>query len=66
MNIFTLYKPGIQNCPTDVDEARLLQFISMKNQAMEYFAGNLLLGIEPDFPRVREELLAGPEALSGQ
>lgn len=57
MNIFTLYKPGIQNCPAHVAEAGLLQFIQMKNDAMEFFSGNLLLGIEPDFPRVREELL---------
>jgi CRP-like cAMP-binding protein/class 3 adenylate cyclase len=57
MNIFTLYKPGIHNCPKDVDETRLLKFISMKNQAMEYFGGNQLLGLVPDFPRVREELL---------
>ncbi len=58
MNIFTLYKPGIQNCPKEVDEAELLKFIQMKNAAMEFFSGNLLLGLEPDFPRVREELLA--------
>ena len=57
MNIFTLYKPGIQNCPAHVDEGGLSQFIQMKNDAMEFFSGNLLLGIEPDFPRVREELL---------
>ena len=57
INIFTLYIPGLQNCPTDVQEARLLEFIRMKNQAMEYFGGNQLLGIVPDFPRVREELL---------
>jgi len=57
MNIFTLYKPGIHNLPLDIDEERLLAFIRMKNQAMEFFSGNLLLGIVPDFPRVREELL---------
>ncbi len=57
MNIFTLYKPGIQNCPKEVSEAELQKFIQMKNDAMEFFSGNLLLGIEPDFPRVREELL---------
>ncbi|TKB24297.1 cyclic nucleotide-binding domain-containing protein [Desulfopila sp. IMCC35006] len=57
MNVFTLYKPGIQNCPVHVDEAGLLKFIRMKNDAMEFFSGNLMLGIEPDFPRVREELL---------
>lgn len=57
MNIFTLYKPGIQNCPPEVDETELRKFNRMKNAAMEFFSGNLLLGIEPDFPRVREELL---------
>ena len=57
MNIFSLYKPGMQDCPDDVDEADLQQFITMKNQAMELFSGNLLLGIEPDFPKVREGLL---------
>lgn len=57
MNIFTLYKPGIQNCPKEVGEAELQKFIRMKNEAMEFFTGNLLLGVEPDFPRVREELL---------
>jgi CRP-like cAMP-binding protein len=57
MNIFTLYMPGIHNCPQDIDETRLLEFISVKNQAMEYFVGNQLLGLVPDFPRVREELL---------
>ena len=57
MNIFTLYKPGIQNCPAEVTEEQLLKFIQMKNEAMEFFSGNLLLGVEPDFPRVREELL---------
>ncbi len=56
MNIFSLYKPGIHNCPKDVDEAQLLQFIRVKNQAMEYFCGNQLQGLVPDFPLVREEL----------
>ncbi len=57
MNIFSFYKPGIHNCPKEVEESQLLQFISMKNQAMELFCGNLLLGIEPNFPRVRERLI---------
>ena len=57
MNIFTLYKPGLQHCPRELDEAKLLQFVGMKNQAMELFTGNSQQGIEPDFPRVREQLL---------
>jgi CRP-like cAMP-binding protein/class 3 adenylate cyclase len=57
MNIFSLYKPGIHKCPKDIDEVQLLQFIRVKNQAMEYFCGNQLQGLIPDFPMVREELL---------
>jgi len=57
MNIFSLYRPGIPNCPKEVGEEELLKFIRMKNAAMEFFSGNRLLGIKPDFPRVREELL---------
>lgn len=57
MNIFTIYKPGLLNCPADVEEEQLLEFIRVKNDAMEFFSGNLQLGLEPDFPRVREELL---------
>lgn len=57
MNIFTLYKPGIHNCPKGVDEEKLSAFIRMKNEAMEFFCGNLQIGVIPDFPRVREELL---------
>lgn len=57
LNIFTIYKPGIQGIPEQVDGADLRTFIKMKNDAMEYFTGNLQLGLEPNFPRVREELL---------
>lgn len=69
MNIFSLYQPGIQNCPADVDEALLLKFIRIKNQAMEYFCGNQLLGIAPDFPRVRDGLFEAQNlfrAIAGQ
>jgi CRP-like cAMP-binding protein len=61
MNIFTIYKPGIQKCPADVDESKLLEFIQMKNKAMEFFSGNQHLGIAPDFPKVREALLAAQD-----
>lgn len=57
INMFTLCKPGIQEYPAEVDEEQLLRFIAMKNEAMELFSGNLLLKIEPDFPKVREMLL---------
>jgi CRP-like cAMP-binding protein/class 3 adenylate cyclase len=57
MNIYSIYEPGLQYCPKDADPSRLGEFIRLKNEAMEYFSGNLLLGLEPDFPRVREELI---------
>lgn len=58
MNFFTLYMPGLHRCPAEIDHAGLRTFIAMKNRAMEYFGGNQLTGLVPDFPRVREELLA--------
>lgn len=57
MNVFSVYRPGIHGIPEDVDITRLLHFIRMKNEAMELFSGNLLLGILPDFPAVRQRLL---------
>lgn len=57
MHVFSVYKPGIHNCPTDVNEALLLEFIRMKNTAMELFCGNSPMGITPDFPSVRNKLV---------
>lgn len=57
MNVFTVYRPGINNCPWDMGEADLDEFIWMKNEAMELFTGNQLLGLRPNYPRAREELL---------
>ena len=56
IHVYTVYRPGIHNCPKDIDEQRLLQFISMKNRAIELFCGNALQGIRPDFPLAREKL----------
>jgi class 3 adenylate cyclase len=57
MNAYSVYKPGLNNCPNDVDQGQLMEFIEMKNEAMDLFSGNLLLGILPDFPAVRDRLL---------
>lgn len=57
MNAFSIYKPGINSVPKDVDEKKLFEFIRKKNAAMELFSGNLLLGILPDFPKVRTMLV---------
>ena len=56
MNIFTIYMPGI-HCIPDIDQEKLRTFIAMKNEAMEFFTGNLQLGVIPHFPLVRDELL---------
>ncbi len=55
-NLFSIMKPGLGKCPKSVDTQKLLEFIAMKNEAMEFFSGNLLIGLEPDFPKVRELL----------
>jgi class 3 adenylate cyclase/CRP-like cAMP-binding protein len=57
INVYSVYLPGIQNIPKDVHDNGLLKFIRQKNQAMEYFGGNRLVNLEPDFPRVRKDLL---------
>lgn len=57
MNAYTIYKPGINGCPKNMNEEKLLQFIQLKNDAMDLFSGNLQLGILPDFPSVRTLLI---------
>lgn len=57
LNVFTVYKSGIHGCPAGIDESRLLEFIGIKNMAMELFCGNSPMGILPDFPAVRKKLL---------
>lgn len=57
VHIFSIYKPGIHQCPVDVDKKKLLEFIEKKNRAIELFCGNVLQGIHPDFPLARQRLL---------
>lgn len=57
MHVFTIYKPGIHSCPANINDAQLMEFIRMKNMAMELFCGNSPMGITPDFPAVRKKLL---------
>lgn len=56
IHILTVYPPSLYNCIEDIDEEKLLQFIAIKNKAIELFCGNRLLKVEPDFPKVRELL----------
>ncbi len=57
VHIFSVYKPGIHQCPVDVNKKQLMGFIEMKNRAIELFCGNVLQGIQPDFPLARQKLL---------
>ena len=56
VHIFSIYKPGVNKCPNDIDEKKLFQYIKIKNEAMELFCGNVLCGVRPNFPLAREKL----------
>lgn len=56
IHVFTIYKPGIHNCPADVDRESLAAFIELKNEAVGLFCGNQLQGILADFPSAKEKL----------
>jgi class 3 adenylate cyclase len=56
IHVFTVYKPGIHNCPKTIDQRKLHRFIAKKNRAIELFCGNALQGIRPNFPVAREKL----------
>ncbi len=57
VHIFTVYRPGIHQCPADINKKKLMIFIEMKNRAIELFCGNVLQGLQPDFPLARQKLL---------
>lgn len=56
IHVYTLYKPGIHNCPKDIDPHKLSRFIELKNEAVGYFCGNQLQGIQADFPLAKDRL----------
>ena len=56
IEVYTIYKPGLQGIPAQYSTEKLRRFIDMKNKAMELFYGNNFLGISPDFPQVRDQL----------
>ncbi|KJS02557.1 MAG: hypothetical protein VR65_05035 [Desulfobulbaceae bacterium BRH_c16a] len=57
VHLFSVYRPGMHQCPENVNKKKLLRFIEMKNRAVELFCGNVLQGILPDFPQARVLLL---------
>lgn len=61
LQVFTIYKPGLHNVPLGVDEDLLQDFIEQKNKAMALFSGISQQLVAPDFPKVREKLVAVQE-----
>jgi class 3 adenylate cyclase len=57
IHLFSVYRPGIHQLPADVDKKKLMSFIEVKNRAIELFCGNVLQGIQPDFPHASQKLL---------
>ncbi len=55
-NLFSIMKPGLGKCAQDIKTKELKDFIQLKNRAMDLFCGNLMTGLKPDFPLVREFL----------
>lgn len=56
VHIFTIYKPGIHRCPESVDHSRLIDFIRLKNEGIEYFIGNEKKGIKSNFQLAENKL----------
>lgn len=56
IHVYTVYKAGIHNCPSDIDSVQLALFIEQKNEAVNLFCGNQLQGNLADFPLAKEKL----------
>ncbi len=61
VHIFSIYRPGIHQCPANIDTKGLQNFIEKKNRAIELFCGNILQGIHPNFPLARQKLIKAQE-----
>lgn len=56
IHVYTIYKPGIHNCPLQTDLVQLSRFVELKNEAVNLFCGNQLQGNLADFPLAKEKL----------
>lgn len=61
IHVYSIYKPGIHNCPHDIDSAKLREFIQMKNEGIEYVVGNEQKNIPSNF-QIAENKLRQAEA----
>jgi len=56
IHVYSIYKPGINNCPPNMNKERLMEFIRLKNEGIELFTGNALRGVIPHFQLADEAL----------
>jgi CRP-like cAMP-binding protein/class 3 adenylate cyclase len=56
IHVYSIYKPGIHQCPVDMNKKHLMEFIRLKNEGIEHFIGNAQRGISPYFPLADEML----------
>ena len=56
IHIYTIYEPGINNVPEDVNGELLRDFVRCKNIGTEYFCGNERVKLLPDFNEARFHL----------
>ncbi len=56
IHVYSVYKPGIHKCPTDVDKTKLENFIRLKNDGIEHFIGNAQKGIVANFQLADQKL----------
>lgn len=64
IHVYSIYRPGIHKCPADVNEENLHTFITLKNEAIEYFIGNAQKGITPNFQIAEQKLHQAEMAFS--
>lgn len=69
IHIYSVYKPGIHNCPCDVDGAKLQEFIRLKNEGIEHVIGNVQKNIPSNFQiaenKLRQAEIAFKQATGG-
>jgi class 3 adenylate cyclase len=57
IHVYSVYKPGIHNCPPDIDSKQLQAFIQLKNEGIEYVIGNSQRNIPSNFQFAENKLL---------
>jgi class 3 adenylate cyclase len=56
IHVYSIYKPGIHQCPPNMNKEHLLEYIRLKNEGIEHFTGNAQRGIITNFPLADEML----------